>query len=71
MGGDSIVWKVVGFGTILFVAAIQAIPRQRGDLVWRASYTGAPRTLPLTARTILMVTLVSVIGSLLAFDQFS
>ena len=27
-------------------------------------------TLPLTARTILLVTLVSVIGSLLAFDQF-
>jgi multiple sugar transport system permease protein len=27
-------------------------------------------TLPLTARTILLVTLFSVIGSLLAFDQF-
>jgi multiple sugar transport system permease protein len=27
-------------------------------------------TLPLTRRTILLVTLVSVIGSLLAFDQF-
>jgi multiple sugar transport system permease protein len=27
-------------------------------------------TLPLTAKTILLVTLVSVIGSLLAFDQF-
>ena len=27
-------------------------------------------TLPLTLRTILLVTLISVIGSLLAFDQF-
>jgi multiple sugar transport system permease protein len=27
-------------------------------------------TLPLTARTILLVTLISAIGSLLAFDQF-
>ena len=27
-------------------------------------------TLPLTMRTVLLVTLVSVIGSLLAFDQF-
>ena len=37
-----------------------------------ASYWQRARriTLPLTARTILLVTLVSVIGSLLAFDQF-
>jgi len=70
----SIVWKVVGFGMLLFVAAIQAIPQEVNEAtlvdgagywqrVWRI-------TLPLTARTILLVTLFSVIGSLLAFDQF-
>ena len=70
----SIVWKVVGFGMILFVAAIQAIPREINEaaMVDGASYWQRVRriTLPLTARTILLVTLVSVIGSLLAFDQF-
>jgi multiple sugar transport system permease protein len=70
----SIVWKVVGFGTILFVAAIQAVPSEIGEaaMVDGASYWQRVRgiTLPLTAKTILLVTLVSVIGSLLAFDQF-
>jgi multiple sugar transport system permease protein len=70
----SIVWKVLGFGMLLFVAAIQAIPQEINEAtmvdgagywqrVWRI-------TLPLTARTILLVTLFSIIGSLLAFDQF-
>jgi multiple sugar transport system permease protein len=70
----SIVWKIVGFGMLLFVAAIQAIPQEINEAtmidgagplqrVWRI-------TLPLAARTILLVTLFSVIGSLLAFDQF-
>jgi multiple sugar transport system permease protein len=70
----SIVWKVVGFGTILFVAAIHAIPTELSEaaMVDGASYWQRVRkiTLPLTAKTILLVTLVSVIGSLLAFDQF-
>jgi multiple sugar transport system permease protein len=70
----SIVWKVVGFGTILFVAAIHAIPGEIGEaaMVDGAGYWQRVRriTLPLTAKTILLVTLVSVIGSLLAFDQF-
>jgi multiple sugar transport system permease protein len=68
------VWKVLGFGMLLFVAAIQAIPQEINEAtmvdgagywqrVWRI-------TLPLTARTILLVTLFSIIGSLLAFDQF-
>lgn len=70
----SIAWKVLGFGMILFVAAIQAIPR---DINEAAEVDGAsPRqrvfhvTVPLTRPTILLVTLISVIGSLLAFDQF-
>ncbi|BCH20325.1 carbohydrate ABC transporter permease [Mesorhizobium sp. L-8-3] len=70
----SIVWKVLGFGTILFVAAIQAVPGEINEatMVDGASYWQRVRriTLPLTARTVLLVTLVSAIGSLLAFDQF-
>jgi multiple sugar transport system permease protein len=70
----SITWKVVGFGMLLFVAAIQAIPQEINEatMVDGASYWQRVRriTLPLTARTILLVTLFSVIGSLLAFDQF-
>ena len=70
----SVVWKVIGFGMILFVGAIQAIP---GDVIEAAVVDGASYRLrlvgvilPLTVRTIFLVTLVSVIGSLLAFDQF-
>jgi multiple sugar transport system permease protein len=70
----SIVWKVLGFGMILFVAAIQAIPQ---EITEAARVDGANAwqrttrvTVPLTMRTILLVTLVSMIGSLLAFDQF-
>jgi len=70
----SVVWKVLGFGVILFVAAIQAIPSEINEAamvdgasawqrIWRV-------TLPLTMPTVLLVTLISVIGSLLAFDQF-
>jgi multiple sugar transport system permease protein len=70
----SIVWKVVGFGMLLFVAAIQAIPQEINEatMVDGATYWQRVRriTLPLTARTVLLVTLFSVIGSLLAFDQF-
>ena len=70
----SVVWKVVGFGMILFVAAIQAIPDEINDasVIDGASYWQRVRriVLPLTYRTILLVTLISIIGSLLAFDQF-
>ena len=59
---------------MLLCRAIQAIPQEINEAtlvdgagywqrVWRI-------TLPLTARTILLVTLFSIIGSLLAFDQF-
>ncbi|MCB1498722.1 MAG: sugar ABC transporter permease [Bauldia sp.] len=70
----SIVWKVVGFGMLLFVAAMQSIPQEVNEaaMVDGASYWQRVRriTLPLTARTVLLVTLFSIIGSLLAFDQF-
>jgi multiple sugar transport system permease protein len=70
----SVVWKVLGFGVILFVAAIQAIPHEVNEAALVDGASAWQRitrvTLPLTMRTILLVTLVSVIGSLLAFDQF-
>jgi multiple sugar transport system permease protein len=70
----SIVWKVIGFGMLLYVAAIQAIPGEINEatMVDGAGYWQrvVKITLPLTYKTILLVTLVSIIGSLLAFDQF-
>ncbi|GIF70022.1 maltose ABC transporter permease [Asanoa ishikariensis] len=70
----SVVWKVIGFGMVLFVGAIQAIPSDvtEASLVDGASYRQRVTRiiLPLTLRTVLLVTLLSVIGSLLAFDQF-
>jgi len=70
----SIVWKVVGFGMLLFVASIQSIGV---DLYEASMLDGASAwqrvrkiTLPLTYRTILLTTLVSAIGSMLAFEQF-
>jgi multiple sugar transport system permease protein len=70
----SVVWKVIGFGMILFVGAIQAIPNEvtEASLVDGATYPQRVLRIifPLTLRTVLLVTLVSTIGSLLAFDQF-
>ncbi len=70
----SVSWKVIGFGMILFVAAIHAIPHEidEATMVDGASHSQRVTrvTLPLTLPTVLLVTLVSVVGSLLAFDQF-
>ena len=59
---------------ILFVAAIQSIPQEVSEASLVDGANGWQRlvnvTLPLTLRTVLLVTLISVIGSLLAFDQF-
>ena len=69
----SVTWKVVGFGMILFVAAIQSISREvsEASMIDGASYWQRVRLiyLPLTARTVLLVTLISAIGSMLAFEQ--
>jgi multiple sugar transport system permease protein len=70
----SVTWKVVGFGTIIFVAAIQSIDPEINDAA-RIDGAGCWQrvlrvTLPLTARSIVLTTLVSAIGSMLAFDQF-
>ena len=69
----SVTWKVVGFGMILFVAALQSISREvvEASQIDGASYWQRVGMiyLPLTFRTILLVTLISAIGSMLAFDQ--
>jgi len=70
----TVVWKVIGFGMLLFVAAIQSIgiDIREAAMLDGASYWQRVRyiTLPLVMRTLLLTTLISVIGSLLAFDQF-
>lgn len=70
----SVTWKVVGFGMIIMAAGMQAIGTEilEAALIDGASYWQRVRRiiLPLTARTILLVTLISAIGSMLAFDQF-
>ena len=70
----SVVWKVIGFGMVLFIGAIQAIPAEvtEASVVDGAGFWQRVSRiiLPLTLRTVLLVTLLSVVGSLLAFDQF-
>ena len=71
----SVTWKVIGFGMLLFVAAIQAIPDEINEAAAvdgaRCLAADVPRDgAAARAPTILLVTLISVIGSLLAFDQF-
>ena len=70
----TVVWKVVGFGMLLFVAGIQSvgIDIREAAMLDGAGYWQRVRyiTLPLMMRTLLLTTLISVIGSLLAFDQF-
>ena len=70
----SITWKVVGFGMILFVASIQSIDREitEAALIDGAGYWQRVQKiiLPLSYRTILLATLISVTGSMLAVDQF-
>jgi len=70
----TVVWKVIGFGMLLFVAGIQSIgiDIREAAMLDGASYWQRVRyiTLPLVMRTLLLTTLISVIGSLLAFDQF-
>ncbi|MEO9169225.1 MAG: sugar ABC transporter permease [Aestuariivirga sp.] len=69
----SVTWKVVGFGMILFVASMQSISSEvvEASLIDGTNYwQRATRIfLPLILRTILLVTLISAIGSMLAFEQ--
>ena len=70
----SVVWKVVGFSMILMLAGIQAIGT---DIIEASKIDGAGGWMrvrriivPLAMRSILLATLISAIGSMLAFEQF-
>ncbi|WP_442882055.1 carbohydrate ABC transporter permease [Devosia sp.] len=69
-----VVWKIVGFTMIILLTGLQSIP---ADLTEAARIDGAGRwqrfrhlTLPLMRRTIALALILSVTGSVLAFDQF-
>lgn len=69
-----VVWKTAGFTMIILMTGLQSIPsdvreaaRMDGASGWR-SFTGI--TLPLMRRTIALALILSVAGSMLAFDQF-
>jgi len=69
-----VVWKFAAFQMILLMAAIQGISK---EILEAAEIDGAKGltllrtiTLPLIKRTISLVLILSVAGSLLAFDQF-
>jgi len=70
----SITWKVIGFGMLLFVAGIQSINGEIGEAALIDGGNYWQRVwyiiLPLSLRVILLTTLISVIGSMLAFEQF-
>lgn len=69
-----VVWRFAGFYMILTMVGVQAIPT---EVYEAARIDGAGRwrtftdvTLPLLRPTIAMTTIMSITGSLLAFDQF-
>ncbi|OLP52952.1 sugar ABC transporter permease [Rhizobium rhizosphaerae] len=69
-----VVWKIAGFTMILLLTGLQAIPAELDEA---ARIDGARRfqrfrhlTLPLMRRTIALALIVSITGSILAFDQF-
>lgn len=69
-----VVWRFSGFYMLLTMVGLQAIP---GDVYEAAKIDGAGRwrtftevTLPLLKPTIAMTMIMSITGSLLAFDQF-
>jgi multiple sugar transport system permease protein len=69
-----VVWKIVGFTMIILLTGLQSIP---SDLIEAARIDGASRwqrfrflTLPLMRRTLALALILSVTGSVLAFDQF-
>ena len=69
-----VVWKTAGFSMILLMTGLQSVPH---DIVEAAHIDGANRVqrfmkikLPLMKRTLALALILSVAGSMLAFDQF-
>lgn len=72
--GLMVAWKTVGFTMLLLMTGLQSIPQ---DITEAAQVDGSGRfntlvhiTLPLLRRTIALSLIFSVVGSMLAFDQF-
>lgn len=69
-----VVWKTAGFTMILLMTGLQSVPH---DILEAAHIDGASRfqrfwkiRLPLIRRTLALALILSVAGSMLAFDQF-
>ncbi|WEF24744.1 sugar ABC transporter permease [Paracoccus sp. S3-43] len=69
-----VVWKIAGFTMIILLTGLQAIP---SDVTEAARIDGASAwqrfrhlTLPLMRRTLALALILSITGSVLAFDQF-
>jgi multiple sugar transport system permease protein len=69
-----VVWKVAGFTMIILLTGLQGIP---SELIEAARIDGASAwqrfrhlTLPLMRRTMALALILSITGSILAFDQF-
>jgi multiple sugar transport system permease protein len=69
-----VVWKTAGFSMILLMTGLQSVPH---DIIEAAHIDGANRfqrfmkiRLPLIKRTLALALILSVAGSMLAFDQF-
>ena len=72
--GLMVTWKTVGFTMLLLMTGLQSIPH---DITEAAQVDGSGRyktllhiTLPLLRKTIALSLIFSVVGSMLAFDQF-
>jgi len=69
-----VVWKIAGFTMVILLTGLQAIP---AELTEAARIDGARRwqrfrhlTLPLMRKTLALALILSITGSILAFDQF-
>jgi multiple sugar transport system permease protein len=69
-----VVWKVAGFTMIILLTGLQSIPVELNEAARIDGAGGWQRfrhlTLPLMRRTIALALILSVTGSVLAFDQF-
>ncbi|MDX0403461.1 ABC transporter permease subunit [Sinorhizobium medicae] len=69
-----VVWKIAGFTMIILLTGLQAIPTELTEAARIDGAGGWQRfrhlTLPLMRRTMALALILSVTGSILAFDQF-
>lgn len=69
-----VVWKTAGFNMIILLTGLQGIPPEVQEAARMDGASGWQRfrriTLPLMRRTIALALILSVSGSMLAFDQF-